>query len=88
MMSIFEKRGDRQVDTGMNDGEKLSRLRRGGRALQRQMRRRVAEHDLQRIHTWQTYVQAGGAAGVHGDYRGGGSRKLFSAGKLFMYKKI
>ena len=48
MMNICEKRGDRQVDTGTYDGEKLGRLRRDGEALQRQMRRRVAEHDTAR----------------------------------------
>ena len=50
MTNIFRKEGDRKVDTGEYDGEKLERLRRDGEALQRQMRRRVAEHNLQTIH--------------------------------------
>ena len=41
---------DRQVDTGEYDSEKLERLRRDGEALQRQMRCRVAEHNLQSTH--------------------------------------
>ena len=36
MMKIFRKEGDRQVDTGKYDGEKLERLRRDDEALQRQ----------------------------------------------------
>ena len=50
MMNIFRKEGDRQVDTGTYDGEKLERLRRNGEALQQQMRRRVDEHNLQSTH--------------------------------------
>ena len=52
MMDIFAKRGDRQVGTGTYNDEKLARLRRAGdEALQRQMRRCVADHELQSIHT-------------------------------------
>ena len=47
MIKVFRKEGDRQVDTGKYDDEKLERLRRDDEALQRQMRRRVAEHNLQ-----------------------------------------
>ena len=50
MMNIFRKEGDRQVDTGTHDAKKLDRLRRNGEALQRQMRRRVDENNLQSIH--------------------------------------
>ena len=50
MMNIFRKEGDRQVVTGEYDGEKFERLRRDGEVLQRQMRRRVAEHNLQTAH--------------------------------------
>ena len=49
MMNIFRNEGNRQVDTGKYDGEKPERLRRDGEAPQRQMRRRVAEHNLQAI---------------------------------------
>ena len=51
MMNIFRRDGDRQVDTGTYDADKLERLRLIGEALQRQMRRRVEEQKLQSIHT-------------------------------------
>ena len=50
MMKDFEKRGGRSVDTDTYDGDKPERPRKNGEALQRQMRRRVAEHELQSIH--------------------------------------
>ena len=51
-MNIFAKQGDRQVGTGTYYDEKLARLRRAGdETLQRQMRRRVADHGLQSTHT-------------------------------------
>ena len=51
MTNIFRRDGGRQVDTGTYDADKLERLRLIGEALQRQMRRRVEEHQLQSIHT-------------------------------------
>ena len=47
----FRREGGRQVDMGTYDADKLERLRLTGVALQRQMRRRVEEHELQSIHT-------------------------------------
>ena len=51
MMNIFRREGGRQVDTGTYDADKPERLRLSGLALQRQMRRRVEERELQSIHT-------------------------------------
>ena len=51
MMNIMRREGGRQIDTGTYDGEKLERLRLLGQALQRYTRRRVAECELQAIHS-------------------------------------
>ena len=51
MMNIMRREGGRQVDTGTYDGAKLERLRLVGQALQRYMRRRVAECELQTVHS-------------------------------------
>ena len=51
MMNIMRREGGRQVDTGTYDGAKLERLRLVGQALQRYMRRRVAECELQAVHS-------------------------------------
>ena len=51
MMNIMRREGGRQADTGTYDGGKLERLRLLGQALQRHMRRRVADCELQAIHT-------------------------------------
>ena len=51
MMNTMRREGGRQIDTGTYDGDKLERLRLLGHALQRHMRRRVADCELQAIHT-------------------------------------
>ena len=51
MMNIMRREGGRQIDTGTYDGDKLERLRLLGQALQRHMRRRVVDCELQAIHT-------------------------------------
>ena len=52
MMSIMRREGGRQIDAGMYDGGKLDeRFRLFGQALQRHMRRRIVDCELQAIHT-------------------------------------
>ena len=51
MMNIFTRADGRALDTGTYDDEKLQRLRKHGEALQRKMRRRMAVHGLNGIHT-------------------------------------
>ena len=51
MMNIMRREGGRQVDTGTYDDEKRERLRLLGQALQRSMRRRVDQCELQTIHS-------------------------------------